>query len=84
MIDKLINVIFSWEKLRLAIFDEVHMYDHLDSILKDPEAMKIASKYWKEGNLWYGWSYNEAFNRYYFYDQGKASILDLMDTEGIL
>ena len=82
--DRLISAIFSWDKLRLAIFEEVRMYDYITRILKDKKAMQTNNKYWQEGDLWYGWSYNEEFNRYYFYDMGSKSLMNLMDTEGIL
>ena len=82
MIDRLIKAIFSWEKLRLAIFDEVHMYDRIYKMIE--ESKDTPNKYWMEGDLWYGWSYNPEFNRYYFYDTGSKSLMDLMDKEGIL
>ena len=84
MIDRLISTIFSWGKLRLAIFDEVHMYDRITEMLNDKEGMEIASKYWQEGDTWYGWTYNKEFNRYYFNDYGSKSISDLLDITGEL
>jgi hypothetical protein len=82
MIDKLINIIFSWEKLRLAIFDEVHMYDELDKRIKEYKNEKPANKYWKEGDTWYGWAYNKEFNRYYFNDYGTKSFFELLNISG--
>jgi len=34
---------------------------------------------WDEGNLWYGWVYNEKENRYYFNDTGYESMMDLWE-----
>ena len=84
MIDKIINLIFRWERLREAIFDEVHMYDEIVELLNDKEAMEINSKYWKEGDTWYSWRYNKEFNRYYFDDYGYKSISSLLDMSGEL
>ena len=82
--DRLIKVIFSWEKLRLAIFEEVRFYNYITKVIKESKDEEPNNKYWMEGDLWYGWSYNEEFNRYYFYDTGSKSLMNLMDTEGIL
>jgi hypothetical protein len=80
----IVDQLFKWEKLRLVIFDQVRFYDRVTKIVDNYNGENPTNKYWRENGLWYGWSYNEAFNRYYFYDQGKASISDLMDSEGIL
>ena len=79
MIDWLVNRIFSWENLRNAISDEVHMYDHLDSIMNDPEGMKTSSLSWMEGDPWYGWTFNESNKRYYFDDIGNKSLIGLWE-----
>ena len=34
---------------------------------------------WTEGNLWYGWVYNERLNRYHFDDIGHESIIKLWE-----
>jgi hypothetical protein len=81
MIDWLVNKIFRWDTLRKAIFDEVHMYDHLDSIIRDPDAMKTSSLSWMEGDTWYGWTYNESKNRYYFDDIGNKSLIGLWEDK---
>ena len=81
MIDWLVNRIFSWENLRNAISDEVHMYDHLDSIMNDPDAMKTSSLSWMEGDTWYGWKFNESNNRYYFDDIGNKSLIGLWEDQ---
>jgi hypothetical protein len=46
--------------------------------------MKIASKYWKEGDVWYGWTYSKEMNRYYFDDFGSKSFSELLDINGEL
>ena len=79
MIEWLSNRIFSWTKLREYIFEEVHLYDHLDSIMNDPERMKTGSLSWMEGDMWYGWTYNSNANRYYFDDIGNKSLIGLWE-----
>ena len=79
MIDWLVNRIFSWKNLRNAISDEVHMYDHLDSIMNDPEGMQTSSLSWMEGDTWYGWTFNESNKRYYFDDIGNKSLIGLWE-----
>jgi hypothetical protein len=81
MIDWLVNKIFRWDSLRKAIFEEVHMYDHLDSIINDPEGMKTGSLCWMEGDTWYGWTYNPEKNRYYFDDIGNKSLIGLWEDQ---
>jgi len=81
MIDWLVNRMFRWDTLRHAIFDEVHLYDHLDTIVNDPEGMKIASSSWMEGDTWYGWNYNSKKNRYYFDDIGNKSLIGLWEDQ---
>ena len=34
---------------------------------------------WSEGNLWYGWIYNEKLNRYCFDDIGHESMITLWE-----
>jgi len=79
MIEWLARRIFSWTNLREYIFEEVHLYDHLDTIINDPEGMKIASSSWMEGDTWYGWNYNSNAKRYYFDDIGNKSLIGLWD-----
>jgi uncharacterized protein YkuJ len=81
MINWLVNRIFRLDSLRNAIFDEVHMYDHIETILKDPEGMKIASSSWMEGDTWYGWTFNESKNKYYFDDIGNKSLVGLWEDQ---
>jgi hypothetical protein len=81
MINWLVNRIFKFTSLREAIFEEVHMYDHIDSIVNDPEGMQTASLSWMEGNTWYGWTYNSNAKRYYFDDIGSESLIGLWEDQ---
>lgn len=78
MIDKLVNLIFKWNALRLAIFDEVNMYNSITRIMADPEEMKIATALWDDGDGWRGWTIKDNGN-YYFNDVPEKSISDLME-----
>lgn len=78
MIDKLVNLIFRWKTLRLAIFNEVDMYNSITRIMADPEEMKTATAMWDEGDGWRGWTIKED-GRYYFHDLPEKSISDIMD-----
>jgi hypothetical protein len=81
MIEWLARRIFSWTSLREYIFDEVHMYDHLESIINDPESMETASLSWCEGDTWYGWSHDSNAKRYYFDDIGNKSLIGLWEDQ---
>jgi hypothetical protein len=81
MIDWLVNRIFRFTSLRQAIFHEVHLYDHLDSIMSDPESMETASLSWCEGDIWYGWTYDSNAKRYYFDDIGNKSLIGLWEDQ---
>ena len=81
MIDWLVNRIFKWDSLRKAIFEEVHMYDHLDSVMNDPESMQTGSLCWMEGDMWYGWTYNSNAKRYYFDDIGNTPPTGLWEDQ---
>ena len=81
MIDWLVNRIFRFTSLRQAIFDEVHLYDHLDSITSDPESMETASLSWCEGDTWYGWTHDSNAKRYYFDDIGNKSLIGLWEDQ---
>jgi len=81
MIEWLARRIFSWTSLREYIFDEVHLYDHLDSIMSDPERMKTGSLSWMEGDMWYGWSHDSNAKRYYFDDIGNKSLIGLWEDQ---
>jgi hypothetical protein len=81
MIDWLVNRIFRFTSLRQAIFNEVHLYDHLDSIMSDPESMETASLSWCEGDTWYGWAHDSNAKRYYFDDIGNKSLIGLWEDQ---
>lgn len=81
MIDWLVNRIFRFTSLRQAIFDEVHLYDHLDSIISDPKSMETASLSWMEGDMWYGWTHDSNAKRYYFDDIGNKSLIGLWEDQ---
>lgn len=79
MIDKLVNTLFRWEKLRWAIFEEVHLYDYLDKIMADPESMKIASSHWPDVDGWRGWCHDEDTDKYYFNDIPEENCIDAIN-----
>ena len=76
MIDKLVNMIFRWDRLRDAVFAEVHMYDQIYRSLQEP----TTNLSWNEGGLWYGYTYNEMHKTYLFDDIGHESLGDLWDS----
>ena len=78
MIDWIIRQLFKWDALRLAIFDEVEMYNSITRIMADPEAMKTATAMWDEGDGWRGWTIKDNGN-YYFHDVPEKGIGDIMD-----
>lgn len=86
MIDKIVNLIFRWEKLRLAIFAEVDWYNSISRTLADPEAMKTASAMWCEADGWRGWHIKDD-GAYYFHDlpeKGIGDIIDIIYTNGVI
>ena len=78
MIDKLINLIFKWDSLRHAIFNEVDMYNSITRIMADPVASSTATAMWCDNDGWRGWTIKED-GRYYFHDTPEHSINDIMD-----
>lgn len=36
---------------------------------------------WIEGDKWYGWTYNPELKRYYFFDFGYESLIDLWEEQ---
>jgi hypothetical protein len=84
MIDWLVNRIFRFTSLRQAIFYEVHLYDHLHSIMSDPKSMETASLSWCEGDTWYGWSHDSNAKRYYFDDIGNKSLIGLWEDQFLI
>lgn len=76
--DRLVNLIFKWKRLRLAIFAEVDWYNSISRTLADLEAMKTASAMWCEEDGWRGWDIKDD-GSYYFHDVPEKSISDMMD-----
>jgi hypothetical protein len=68
MIDRIVGILFKWAGLRKALFSEVHMYDRLNHIMADPEAMEIGSSFIPDFDGWRSWSLNKDKGRYYFND----------------
>ena len=77
MMERIVDLLFRWRPLRLAIFNEVDWYNSITRTLNDPEEMKIASAIWCEADGWRGW--NERDGRYYFHDIPEKSISDIMN-----
>ena len=78
MIDFIIKQLFRWKPLRLAIFNEVNMYNSITRIMADPEEMKTATAMWDEGDGWRGWTIKDN-GSYYFHDVPEKGIGDIMD-----
>jgi hypothetical protein len=78
VVDKIVNFIFRWEKLRFAIFDEVNLYNSFTRILNDPESMETATALWDEGDGWRGWTIKDDGN-YYFHDLPEKSLSDILN-----
>lgn len=78
MVDNIIRIIFSWEKLRLAIFSEVDWHNSITRTLNDPDSMKAVSAFWCEEDGWRGWGIKED-GSYYFHDIPEKHISDILD-----
>lgn len=78
MIEKIINFLFKWEKLRLNIFAEVDWYNSISRTLSDPESMKVSSAMWCEPDGWRCWHIKDN-GTYYFHDLPEKSLGDIMD-----
>lgn len=76
MIDKLVNLLFKWERLREALFIEVNFYNSISRTMKDPEAMKTAAAFWDEGDGWRGWEVEDG--KYYFNDVPEYDLMGAM------
>ena len=77
MIDKLVDLIFRWDRLRNAIFNEVDMYNSITRIMADPVASSIASAFWCESDGWRAWTIKED-GKYYFHDIPENTLGDIM------
>ncbi|MFN7583995.1 MAG: hypothetical protein ACK5P0_01410 [bacterium] len=78
MLDNIIKLIFSWEKLRLAVFAEVDWYNSITRTLNDPDSMKTASAFWCEEDGWRGWGIKDD-GSYYFHDVPEKHLSDIFD-----
>lgn len=76
MIQRIVNLLFKWDALRLAIFDEVDMYNSITRIMADGEAMETATAMWCEEDGWRGWTKDDG--RYYFHDIPEKGMGDIM------
>jgi hypothetical protein len=77
MIDWLVNLIFSWGKLRDAVTFEVRMYDSIYRVMAQDVDQHPTNLSWLENGIWKGWSYSPEYNRYYFDDFGSDNLSDL-------
>jgi hypothetical protein len=76
MIEWLANRIFGWTRLREYIFEEVHMHDYINSIMGDPESMKVSSSFYPDNDGYRGWSQNQYTGKYYFNDIPENNVAD--------
>lgn len=76
--DRLVRLIFSWERLRDAVFEEVHLYDMLTERMEDynPDHNTMV---WNEWDGWRSKSYSEEEGRFYFNDVPSDSFLDVFE-----
>ena len=75
MIDRIVNWLFRWDRLRDALFAEVHFYDEIKRAIKEP----TTNLTWEENGLWYGYTWNEMHKIYLFDDTGHESMTDLWE-----
>jgi hypothetical protein len=40
---------------------------------------KAYNSFWREGELWYGWAYNDNLGRFIFDDTGHESFVDILN-----
>jgi hypothetical protein len=78
MLDKIINLLFSWDRLRVAIFAEVDWFNSITRTLNDPESMKTTSAFWCEEDGWRGWGIKED-GSYYFHDLPEKDLGGILD-----
>jgi hypothetical protein len=78
MIDRLVKLLFSWDRLRVAIFAEVDWSNSIGRTLNDPDSMKTASAFWCEEDGWRGWSIKDD-GSYYFHDIPEHHLGDILD-----
>ena len=76
MIDRVVNWLFKWDRLRDALFAEVHFYDQIEAAMNEP----TTNLTWEENGKWYGYTLNEMHKIYLFDDTGHESMTDLWDN----
>jgi hypothetical protein len=81
MIIWLVNIIFRWDSLRKAVFDEVMFYQSIDKSIAEYDREHPTNLTWAEGDMWYGWTYNPQLKRYYFNDIGNESLMGLWEEQ---
>jgi hypothetical protein len=77
MIDWLVRQIFRIDPLRIALFQEVDMYNSITRIMADDESSKIACSIWCDQDGWRGWNIKED-GTHYFHDIAEHSLGDIM------
>ena len=76
IMDRVVNLLFRWDRLRNALMDEVYLYDMLKERLKDTAP---GSLYWNDGDGWRSWTYSEERKKYYFNDIPVDNLSDAMN-----
>jgi hypothetical protein len=78
MLDWLIRQMFKVAPLRVALFEEVDMYNSISRIMADDESSKIACTIWCDEDGWRGWNIKED-GSYYFHDIPEKSVGEIMN-----
>lgn len=78
MLTEIINFLFKFDNLRLAIFSEVDWYNSVTRTLNDPESMKTTSAFWSDPDGWRGWGIKDD-GTYYFHDLPEKSLGDILE-----
>lgn len=76
LIEWLVDTIFRYDMLRRAIFDEVHLYDKIDEVLKDETP---GSMFWNDGDGWRSSRYSLEERKYYFNDIPEDNLINAMN-----
>jgi hypothetical protein len=76
--DRLVNLIFSWERLRNAVTEEVHLYDDLGKRMAEynPDHNSV---FWYDWDGWRSRSFSPERNKYYFNDIAEMSLMNAMN-----
>lgn len=77
MMDWLVRQLFKIKPLKIALFEEVELYNSITRIMADDESSKIACALWCEEDGWRGWNVKED-GRYYFHDVPEHTLGDIM------